>query len=96
MYSQQYFSKHTNCACMHCCQAPLDVETPDFGALSWESTSYAGSSDAERKRVGASEAEKKRVAAAKGWKGVGEWQASRQPAPSDRRADACQHGLRSM
>ena len=43
------------------------METPDFGALSWGSSSAAGTG----------EAEKKSVAAAKGWKGVGEWQASR-------------------
>ena len=49
-------------------QAPVDVETPDFGALGWESSSQAG----------ASEGEKKKAAAPKGWKGVGEWQASRQ------------------
>ena len=44
----------------------MSVETPDYGALSWGSSSTAG----------ASEAEKKSMAAAKGWKGVGEWQAS--------------------
>ena len=57
------------CGCLCCCQAPVSVETPDFGALGRDSSPATAS---------ASEAEKKGVAAAKGWKGVGEWQASGQ------------------